>query len=621
MSGGTTSSSLLLDELMEAGDVRVLPELLGLRAQKKLAGLASSLFKDSRPFARQVLLGYIDDGCDRPGHRVFVKTLFKAAEKANDLELMAHFAVAFDRLVKRRLVTTSGWDWANRRAYTKKVLMEPKELLRRLPRWKGSGKRTYTNPVTGKTTAMRRPFIPLVNPHTTWGRNPRTNRWESSRVGGGEERADPLTFSFSTRRYLQRRTWRFFRRVHEGGDARFRAAILPALKMFKDEHLATIESMLDGWFLAHVLYANSEVLDRQPLGIKVPEGKSLKDLQFAPFGTESLWQEDCFEQLFELVLTAQSRPVRRFAVWALEKHHASALDGLQASRLIPLLKSAHDEVQQLGGKILKGAKGLEALPISDWLELLSITSPEVLLQVCEAVKKHVAPSRLTLEQCISLACSRAAPVAELGFAWAKDRPLKGAKDLETLLRLRNAEAPHVRQQGMEWVAQQLILEDSARPLLVRELLDARHVDVRKTAMELMQKDSRFGESVELWLAMSETPYGDVRERFLTQFEAREARFSPDTLQRVWATTLLSVHRGSRAKRHAARQVADRLVKKPDEAVGLSKLLGYTLRSVRPTERKAALSQLVRAATVDPKLKELLARELPELGFVGDELTE
>jgi hypothetical protein len=619
MSGGTASSSLLLDELLEAGDVRVLAELLGSRAQKKLAGLAQSLFTDTRPFARQVLCGYIDDGCDRPAHRVFVKTLFKAAEKANDVELMGHFAVAFDRLVKRRLVTQSRWDWQARRAVSEQALIEPRELLRRLPRWKGGGKRRYTNPLSGLTTPMRRPYIPLVNPHRQWGRNPRTQQWEATRHGGGEERADPLQFTFSTRRYLQRRTWRFFRRLAKQSALDYRQALLPLLTRFRDEHLATVESILDGWFLTHALYGRSEVLDRAPLGIKLAKDKALKDLQFAPYAPEA-WK-DCLEPLLTLALTAQARPVRRFAVWALEKDHATALEGLPAARLIPLLKSAHEEVQQLGGKILKSAKGLEALPITDWLELLSVNNPEVLLAVCEAVKQHVSPARLSLEQCIQLACARAAPVAELGLAWAKTRPVRSAKELETLLRLRNAEAPHVRQQGMEWVAQQLILEDAARPLLVRELLDARHVDVRKTAMDLMQKDSRFGESVELWLAMSETPYGDVRDRFLSEFEAREARFSADTLQRVWATTLLSVHRGSRAKRHAARQVADRLVKKPEEAAGLVKLLGYTLRSVRHPERRAALAQVVRAATVDASLRELLSRELPELRFLGDEVTE
>lgn len=618
MSGGTTSSSLLLDELLEAGDVRVLPELLGSRAQKKLAGVAQKLLTDPRPFAREVLRGYIEDGCDRPGHRVFVKTVFKAAEKNNDVELMGRFAVAFDRLVKRRLVTAHRWDYQARRAFTEQVLTEPNDLLKRLPRWRRDH-RMYTNPVSGVTTRMRRPFIPLVNPRLTWGRNPRTNRWESTRNGGGEEGTDPLRFTFSTRRYLQRRTWRFFRKLGKQAPNDFRAAMLQVLPQFKDEHLATIEALLDGWFLLHAVYGTSPVLNRQPLGVTLARGQTLAQLDFAP-AVPDAWK-DCADQLFELVLTARSRPVRRFAIWALQTNHATQLDGLPASRLIALLKSAHDEVQAFGARLLESAKGLESLPISDWLELLKTNNGDAMLAVIGAVKKHVAPSRLSLEQCVQLACARAAPVAELGLGWAKARGVKSLHDLELVLRLRQAESPHVRLEGIEWVAQQLLLKDDARPLLVRELLDARHVDVRKTAMELMQKDARFGESFELWLAMSETPYSDVREQFLKDFEAREHRFGAETLQRVWATTLLSVHRGSRAKRHAARQVADRIVSKPEERVALVKLLGHTLRSVRHTERRAALAQIVRAATADAGLRALLATELPELSFAGEEVTE
>ena len=391
MSGGTASSSLLLDELLEAGDVRVLPEILASRAQKKLGSLAHALLTETRPFARQVLKGYIDDGCDRPGHRVFVKTLFKAAEKANDVELMGHFAVAFDRLVRRRLVTISRWDWQARRGVTEQQLREPPELLLRLPRWRGRGQRIYTNPISGMTTRMRRPFIPLINPHRSWGRNPRTNRWEATRLGGGAEREDPLRFTFSTRRYLQRRCWRFFRRTRKQSALDYRKAVLPVLAGFRDEHLSTTESLLDAWSLVHALYGCSDVLNRAPLGVKLAAGKTLKSLEFAPFAPGA-WK-DCAESLFELLLTAQARPVRRFAVWALETSHQAQLDGLPASRLNPLLKSAHEEVQGLGAKVLKTAKGLDALPISDWLELLSITNPDVLIGVCTAVKIHVAPTR------------------------------------------------------------------------------------------------------------------------------------------------------------------------------------------------------------------------------------
>ncbi|MFZ5444078.1 MAG: hypothetical protein ACOZQL_29015 [Myxococcota bacterium] len=618
MSGGTASSSLLLDELLEAGDVRVLPELLGSKAQKKLATIAQRLLTDPRPFARQVLRGYVEDGCDRPGHRVFVKTIFKAAERDHDAELLGWLAVAFDRLVRRSLETRSRWDYSQRRAVTEQVLVEPPRLLKRLPRWRG-GPQSYTNPVSGKATRVRRPFVPLVNPRLTWARNPRSGRWESSRHGGGEPGADPFHFTFSTRRYLQRRTWRFFRRFARQSPQAYREKVLPVLAAFKDEHLASVEALLDSWFLVHALYGRSEVLDRKPLGVVAAKGRNLAQLAFAPYCPDA-WK-DCGDALFSLVLTAQSRPVRRFAIWALETNHPAHLEGLPAGKLVPLLRSSHDEVQQLGAKVLQTAKGLEALPIGDWLELLTVSNPEALLAVCEAVRKHVAPSRLSLEQAVQLACARAAPVAELGLAWAKARPVRTLRDVEALLQLRHAEAPHVREEGVEWLAQQLLLQEDARPLFVRELLDARFVDVRKTALSLMKRDRRFGESFELWLAMSETPYADVRDEFLAEFEQREHRFPPQTLQRVWATSLLSVHRGNRARRQAARQVADRLIGNPAERAELVKLLGFTLRSVRPTEQRLALAQLVRAATRDPQLLELLKSALPELTFVGSEISE
>ena len=55
--------------------------MLSSRSDKKLLTLAERWFWDPRPFARRMLLAYIDDGCDRPNHRPLVKRLFKAAEE------------------------------------------------------------------------------------------------------------------------------------------------------------------------------------------------------------------------------------------------------------------------------------------------------------------------------------------------------------------------------------------------------------------------------------------------------------------------------------------------------------------------------------------------------------
>ena len=79
-----TASLLLLDELFTAGDERVTDEILGATAEKKLASLAAPWMSDARPAMRRALLAYIDDGCDRPGHRPLVKALFKAFEKRAD---------------------------------------------------------------------------------------------------------------------------------------------------------------------------------------------------------------------------------------------------------------------------------------------------------------------------------------------------------------------------------------------------------------------------------------------------------------------------------------------------------------------------------------------------------
>ena len=99
------ASSLLLDEHFASGDGRFVDELLASTNAKRLKALAQRWYEDTRPFAREALHRYIDDGCDRPHHRPLVKALFKMAERAGDDDTMGRFLVAFDRLLARRFVT------------------------------------------------------------------------------------------------------------------------------------------------------------------------------------------------------------------------------------------------------------------------------------------------------------------------------------------------------------------------------------------------------------------------------------------------------------------------------------------------------------------------------------
>lgn len=550
------ASSLLLDEYFEAEDDRFVDEVIASTAAQRLKALAPRWYADQRPFARRALLRYIDDGCDRPHHRPLVKALLKLAEKQGDDEAMGHFMVAFDRLLRRKLVEVTQYDWRARREVPAKEL----HLETRAPKH---------------------------------GRD-----------------KDAPHFSLATRGYLKRRANRYFRRLGRADLPRYGRAIRAALALYQDEHLSTPAHLLDAWSLLHQLFWCSEVIDEDPRGCRVAHGASLADLEPLPMYPEA-WQ-GAFDEVFALVTTARSRTVRASVIKMLQRWYGSDLRALPLGRVRPLLSSPHEEVQTFGAELLRSAAGLENLSIHAWLDLLRIDNPAALTFLCEVVQRHVSPARLGLADCVELACAKAAPVAELGLGWARQKPVKTAADLEVTLGVARAGAPRVREAAIAWLIPLLQASPHARPEHVRDLIDARHADVRAAALGLFQDDPRFRDDTGLWAALAETPYDDVRAFLLKHLAARRDAFSPEALRHVWATTLLNVHRGSRDKRAALRLVSDRIVARPGDAESLLPLLGVTLRSVRPAERRAALAAVAQAAFRAPALRDAITRRLPEL---------
>jgi hypothetical protein len=360
-----SSSTLLLDEAFAAGDERFFDALIESTAAKKLKSLADRWYGDVRPFARKALLRYLDDGCDRPHHRALVKTLFKLAELNEDDEAMGHFLVVFDRLVKRTAKKVPVWDRATRTSGFGVQMLADKSV--------------------------------------------------PEKVGNRDVKA--LRFSQSTRRYLRRRAFRYFRLLARRDPSRYGTAIRAALAQYQDAHLDTPSQLLDAWGLMHALYWGSPVLDRAPRGIRVAEGRSLAELEPAPFCPES-WGGS-LNGLLELVEKAGSRTVRVFTIGLLEREYAAVLRSVKVTRLKGLLRSPHDEVQTFAAKLLRTATGIEALTVDEWLALLRIDNATALPLLCELVIKHLLPDRLTLAQCVDLACARPAPVAEVGLRWTK----------------------------------------------------------------------------------------------------------------------------------------------------------------------------------------------------------
>src|SRR5262249_5650899 len=144
------------------------------------------------------------DGCDRPEHKALVKRLFKLAEKKGDDEAMGHFMIAFDALAGRMLLQVGArWDAVKREAI----------------------------PVMGLRGNLSVPERLAKN---------KQGKHETS------ER-----FSRSTRRYLARRAFRYFRRIGRTDVARYGAAMRRVLPLYRDEALSTPEKLLDAWGLMH----------------------------------------------------------------------------------------------------------------------------------------------------------------------------------------------------------------------------------------------------------------------------------------------------------------------------------------------------------------------------------
>jgi hypothetical protein len=551
-------SSVLLYERFEAGDPRFLDELFTLTAQGKLRVFADRWLADERPISRQALLRYIDDGCDRRGHRVLVKALFKRLEAAGDDEAMGHFMVAFDRLLHRSL------------------------------KWRGKRSRPNyeASPVLASPPGIPQEAVPGIEP-------------------------EKARFSMRTRMYLCRRAFRYFRRLGQRDVARYGRAIRGALALYDDANLQKPEQLLDSWGLMNALYWGSPVINRkEKYGARLSRGHTLAELEPAPIFPEA-WQ-GVFEETFAMLEKAKSRIVRTFAISLLRRDYGDKVRGIPVRRLLAMLASPHEELQTFAAEVIGSAEGIEGLTVAEWLDLLRLDNPVAVLFLADLVKKHVSPARLSLEQCVELAKARPAPVAELGLAWAKMKPIQGEAAVATVVSLKDAEAPRVREEAIAWVTQIIERSPHARATHLRDLVDAKHADVRKEALAAMRKTLRYKESTELWGAFFESPYEDVRSFLVAHLTARQTMYAPETLRHLWVTTLLAVHRGSRDKRAVIEQIADRIIDKPAEVEALLPLLGVALRSVREPERRAALAALARAAFERPALRAAISMQLPDL---------
>jgi hypothetical protein len=434
-------------------------------------------------------------------------------------------------------------------------------------------------------------------------------------VARWELRRGPVESGFNprTRAYLRRRAWRYLRLLGWRDPARYRRAAAIALRLYRDADLAEPGQLLSAWGLVHALYWGSDVLSRPPHDVLLAPGRRLDELRFSPFKPEA-WSGD-LDAVLALALEARSELVRRFAVWILRERYAERLPELDLWRLAPLLAHESPALRALATELVPSAPGAEHLSLEKWLTLLQGGDLEALAALCRRFETAVTPARLSLEQRVILARHVAEPVALLGLEWARQLPLERAADLEAALPAVESACPAARIGAVRWLTAALEGAPAARPEHLRELLDNPHADARAAATAALDASARWRGEVRLWTALAESPYPETRDFLLRRLPEWRHAFPPETLQHLWACSLLSVHRGSRAKHTSLRQIAARLLERPAEAEQLLPLLRIALRSARPAERAAGLGAIGRAAYADPSLRDALARHLPELALL------
>ena len=193
------------------------------------------------------------------GHETVVKRLFKHAEERDDDELMAAFAVAFDRLVRRMRKTKYHYDWQTRASWQEERLVSPRNTLPHV----GQQRRFGIKPATGRRIeSAARAARNGAAVHAT------TRATTCAAARGGISGARGIRSRRSTA-----------------------PPVALMLRRYTDGMLASGESLLDSWSLMHACFRESDVLRIRRVEGQRAGGPLLAELEAAPDFPE-LWSAE-----------------------------------------------------------------------------------------------------------------------------------------------------------------------------------------------------------------------------------------------------------------------------------------------------------------------------------------
>jgi hypothetical protein len=318
---------------------------------------------------------------------------------------------------------------------------------------------------------------------------------------------------------------------------------------------------------------------------------------------------------------ARCRPVRRWAVQVVRRNLA-ALEVFPFEERLALLGHEDADVVALAADLLRDDPGLAGVPVGRWLRLAEEAGPASLEIVADLVARYVRPEQVSFAEAVRLASARPMPLARLGLGWLREKAPRDEEECRALLGLSEAQAGPLRPELVAWARGVLSQTEWFRPDWVLEWLDSRHADVRAEAWNWFQAEPRVRDDVATWQKLMESPYDDVRLALVAELDSRKPDgFVPRVergdlddglLRMLWASVLLNVHRGGRAKPRVVRQLLRRVEARPDDVPRLLPLLAVALRSVRGPEFRAGLAAVVTLAERDEAAAGVVRESFPEL---------
>jgi hypothetical protein len=423
------------------------------------------------------------------------------------------------------------------------------------------------------------------------------------------ERASPGAYSAHTKYYLRRRAWRYFRRLGFKDPARYLAAVLQAVPLYEDAGMPDGLRFLDHWGLVHALFHHSDVIWARRHGWFVRGGRALRELKPAPAFPDA-WTPDA---IFQAFLAARARPVRRWGHAMLKER--GLLEKVELARVVALLEHPDPEVHALGVDLLARAAGLESAPLELWMRLLESKNLDVLGAVCDVMAKVVDPAKVETGRLLLWAVAPLGPVARLAMGWLKGRALSAGEALQ----LAGVRAGVAAAEAVRLAREALAPLPDFNPEWILAFLDARLRETRDAAWAWFSDEKKARHRLDLWSKLAETPYDDVRlaivghlEAFATIDTALRVLLVRAPLETIWATVLLNIHRGGRAKLSALVQISRQITIEPQSATILLPVIAVAIRSVRGPEARHGVAAVVSAAERVPTLEPLIKQYLPEL---------